>query len=288
MDIICPVDSWPENDQKYETESFLYQGGGPVATALVALQRLGVQTSFIGRVGDDSTGESIRKGLEQESIDCSSLKTIAGTTSPTAFIIANSSNGHRTILWNKGTSFPISPDEVTEKSLVGADLLHLDGLHIEASIRAAEIAQKIGVPVMLDTGTWREQTVQLFKLVDYLIVGEPLAKTISSDMGMALFELAKHGSKLVGITLGDRGSVFLKNNKPVYFPAFKVKAVDTTGCGDTFHAGMIYGILQNWPLSDQVRFASAVAAMKSTKLGGRTALPRMSEVVRFLAQNSFR
>ena len=267
---------------------FFTRAAAPVATALVALQRLGVRTSFIGRVGDDSTGESIRKGLEQESIDCSSLKTISGTTSPTAFIIANSSNGHRTILWNKGTSFPISPDEVSEKSLVGADLLHLDGLHIEASMRAAEIAQKIGIPVMLDTGTWREQTVPLFKLVDYLIVGEPLAKTISSDMGKALFELAKHGSKLVGITLGDRGSVFLKNNKPVYFPAFKVKAVDTTGCGDTFHAGMIYGILQNWPLSDQVRFASAVAAMKSTKLGGRTALPRMSEVVRFLAQNSFR
>ncbi|MCZ6679310.1 MAG: PfkB family carbohydrate kinase [Candidatus Poribacteria bacterium] len=98
-----------------------------------------------------------------------------------------------------------------------------------------------------------------------------------------LQRLCEFGAKIAVVTLGERGCV-AKWEKGIFaFPAFPVNVIDTTGAGDAFHGGFIYGLLQDWPVEQTIRFASAVAALNCCNLGGRSGLPTVEEVDRFLA-----
>jgi ribokinase len=282
VDILCPIENFPENDQKHETGNFTFQGGGPVATALVALSRLGLKTAFIGRTGTDPFGEMIKTELENENVNCDNLIPLTDKTSQTAFVMANKSTGDRTILWNRGTCFPMEKNAVCEDMIANSRFLHLDGLHIEASIKAAEFAKKNNVPVMLDAGTLRKEIFDLLPLVDYAIVGEGFGKALADDIQTAVDKLSEFGVKIAGVTLGKCGSLFKINGEYIKGHAFKVDSIDTTGCGDAFHAGLIYGLLNQTEFTETINFAAALSAIKSTKLGGRTALPDLKTITSFL------
>ena len=175
LDHICLVSRYPDADVKCEVPEFSVLGGGPVATALVALQRLGLKTSFLGKIGTDTAGAAIAEGLRGRG--CGHfifLSERRGRTSQTAFIVVEERKATRTIFWTSGTAFPIAPDEVDLSVIGNARFLHLDALNIEASIKAAEYAGKLSIPTMVDTGTFRKETVPLLPLLDYVAVGQGL------------------------------------------------------------------------------------------------------------------
>jgi len=90
--------------------------------------------------------------------------------------------------------------------------------------------------------------------------------------------------KIFTVTLGEKGSYTFFQDKYFHTPAFKVKAVDTTGAGDVFHGGYVFGILKRWEIRDTVRFASAIAAMKCRKIGGRAGIAKLNGVLRFMGK----
>ena len=90
------------------------------------------------------------------------------------------------------------------------------------------------------------------------------------------------GGEAIIVTLGEKGSISVSNEGYFYQPAYEIKAVDTTGCGDVFHGAFIFGLLQNWNLKEKIRFATATAALKCRDIGGRTAIPDLREVEDFL------
>jgi len=286
FDVLGRVPFYPGPDQKAELTEVLEQGGGPVATALVTLSRLGVETSFVGRVGDDTYGTRIRSGLVDEGVDCKYLLTDVNATSQYAFIAVEKSTGRRNIFWHRGTARPLTSTEIPEDLIRSATLLHLDGLHHEASLAAARIARKNGVLTVLDGGSLREGTRELFPLIDHAVVSEKFALQLSggTDPAAALEPLLSYGARAATVTLGGRGSLTLCADGPeiVHQPAFSVDVVDTTGCGDVFHGGYIYGVLQGWDIRRVLRFAAACSALKACALGGRTAIPSAEEVECFL------
>ena len=286
LDHICLVDEYPHVDVKCEVEGFSTQGGGPVATALVTVQRLGCRTAFIGKIGADAAGAEIADGLRAERVDISCLAVMDGRTSQSAFIVVEKSKATRTIFWTKGTAFPIDPEDVDPSLIESARFLHLDALNMEASLKAAEHARKLSIPVMVDTGTFREETLPLLPLLDYIVVGHGFARGCSGtdDLEQSLRALARHGAAMACITLGDRGSIALEDGRVYRQKAFAVDAVDTTGCGDAFHGGLIYGILKGWPVERRLEYASAVAALKCRAIGGREGLPTADEVEAFLRE----
>ncbi len=290
LDHICLVPQYPQVDVKCEVPGFFVLGGGPVATALVALQRLGCRTAFIGRTGTDTAGADIAKGLEEEGVDISCLVKVPGMTSQTAFIVVEEGRATRTIFWTRGTAFPISPEEVDLAVIGNSRFLHLDALNIEASLKAADYARKHGIPTMVDTGTFRKEIMPLLPLLDYVVVGQGFARDYAGtdDLGQSLHVLARHGARMVCITLGERGSIALENDRVYRQNAFPMDVVDTTGCGDVFHGGLIYGILQKWPTERQLEFASALAALKCRAMGGRAGLPTVEEVDAFLREKAGR
>ncbi len=283
LDLIVTVGGFPAENRKKEVRAFLEQGGGPVATALVSLRRLGLGAAFSGVVSDDYAGERIREGLSEEGVEISALALRPGGESQRAFIIVNSECGSRTILWKRPTVSALTADEVRPEWIEGAGFLLLDGLMEDASMRAAELARGTGVPVMLDAGSPRPGVLGLLPLMDCIVGSEEFSRHFSSDPEDAVRRISAHGASTVTITLGSRGSVTWHEGRVFRTPAFSVRAVDTTGAGDVFHGGYIFGLLKGWDLEKTLRFASAFAALKCLEPGGRTGIPNLERTLEFMS-----
>jgi ribokinase len=281
------IDFLPEPDTKKEVMQWEINGGGPVATALVSLSRLGMDCTFHGVIGDDEAGVKIRDSLESEHIHTTGLITRPNSHSQAAFIAVEKATGKRTIFWKRPSAEALRPDELPDDFLSGADFLLIDGLMSEVSMHAVKKAKEKSVPVMLDAGRVRHGMIELAHVSDYVVCSEEFAREFCSDSGdfipeKALQQMKAFKANALTITLGSRGSFTLTGKEIFHTPAFRVDVLDTTGAGDVFHGGYIYGLLQNWELKDVTRFASACAALKCRKLGGRSGIPDLKEVEHLL------
>jgi sulfofructose kinase len=286
LDHLALIDIYPPADTKKEILELHEQGGGPVATALVALSRWGVKCRFHGVVGDDDAGKKIQLSLIEEGVAVSGLVVRKKAVSQVAFIAIEKETATRTIFWRSPGGRLLQPEELGADFLDGSALLLLDGLMKDVSIYAAEKAREYGIPIMLDAGRLRAGMPDLMKLSDYVVASEEFARDLGWDpcRETLLREREKLGVKVLTVTLGERGSMTASSdNDYIEIPAFQVHAVDTTGAGDVFHGGYIYGLLKNWSIKETVTFASAAAAMKCAKIGGRYGIPRLSEVKEFLS-----
>ncbi|MCI4626183.1 MAG: PfkB family carbohydrate kinase [Candidatus Magnetoovum sp. WYHC-5] len=288
MDYIAVVDKYPSEDVKFEVTPWKIYGGGPVATCLVALSRLGIDTRFMGLISNDPAGQFIKEGLITEGVNVDFLVEKTDGISQTAFIIANKSNGKRTIFWARPTVEEITDKEISPNFLKNASLLHLDGLMMNASIYTAKIAQTMNIPVMYDAGSLRDGFEELISLCDYVVCSEVFSIQLTKGKHEETLKyLIDRGAKMAAVTLGAKGSVNANNNNDTFHqPTFKVNVVDTTGAGDVFHAGYIYGILQGWHIYQIAQFATALAALKCTKVGGRDGIPTLDETLAFLEKYS--
>ncbi len=285
LDILGQVDNYPSLDEKAELNSLLVQGGGPVATALVTLSRLGVPVAIVGAVGDDNFGRQIREGLFQENVDCTYLLQSPQSSSQVAFVTVDA-QGHRNIFWHRGTAHPVVPEGLPGLLADSVRILHLDGLHLDPAIAAAKLARRQAVTTVLDAGTLRPGIEDLLPFIDHLVVSDKFARQFigKDDPEAAIRGLLSYGAVAVTVTMGHSGSLSMgKGVPPIHQPAFAVKTIDTTGCGDVFHGGYIYALLQDWTLERAVRFAAACAALKACALGGRTAIPSLQDVESFLS-----
>ncbi len=279
LDYIGKVETYPPPDVKCEFSDMVIQGGGPVATALVALARWGVTCAFTGVLGDDLFGAMIKESLDVERIDTSGVLVREGSDSQFAFIVAEPGTGRRTIFWRRPTGSPPEPKEIDYSMIRRAEVVHTDGLFSEASLAACQAAKKAGVQVVVDAGSLRKGMLDLARMSDYYLASETFAEALVGE-GKALeacYKLAEFGPGLVGVTLGSKGYVVLDRGTVIERPAYSVEAVDTTGCGDVFHAGFIYGLIQKWDIDRSLDFAAWAAAKVSLKLGGRAGIPALEK-----------
>lgn len=280
LDYVGKVDTYPLPDVKCEFTEMVIQGGGPVATALVALARWSISCTFTGVIGDDQFGSIIKETLEDEDIDTGGLLVRQGSDSQFAFILAEPGVGRRTIFWRRPTGSPPSPEEIDYSSVCKAEVFHTDGLFTEASLAAASVAKEAGVQVVVDAGSLRGGMLDLARLSDYFLASETFADELVGQGKplQACYQLAELGPHVVGVTLGPKGYVALDGGRIIERPAYQVEAVDTTGCGDVFHAGFIYGLLKRWKVEKSLDFAAWTAAQVSLKLGGRAGIPQLERV----------
>ncbi len=284
LDYLALIDSYPEVDTKKEVLHWDEQGGGPVATALVALSRLGVQCKFYGITSNNEAGEKISDSLHKEKIDITGLHKRENSVPQQAFIAIEEKSGQRTIFWARPSGRELRPEELGGDFLKNTDFLLLDGLMKDVSLYAAKTARNLNIPVMLDAGSLREGMLDIAAHCDYVVASEEFAKELGWSENPEEFarEVKKLYCRVVTFTFGNKGSITYHNSEVIRVPAFKVNVVDTTGSGDVFHGGYVFGILQGWEIIDSIRFASALAAMKCQKIGGRTGIPTLNEVTKFL------
>lgn len=282
LDYVGKIDAYPPPDVKCEFSEMVIQGGGPVATALVALARWGLSCAFAGVVGDDLFGSMIKDSLNGEGVDTSGVLERKGYGSQFAFIAAEPGVGRRTIFWRRPTGPPPSPDEIDPDIIRQAKVIHTDGLFAEATLAACKTAKEVGVTVVVDAGSLRDGMLELAGLSDYYLASETFANAlVGADKPLEACErLAELGPRVVAVTLGPRGYVALAGGRKIERPAYPAEAVDTTGCGDVFHAGFTYGVVRGWDVEKSLDFGAWTAAMVSRKLGGRAGIPTREEVLK--------
>jgi sugar/nucleoside kinase (ribokinase family) len=284
VDLLCVVPEFPTLNSKMEILQFSKQGGGQIATAMVALARWGVKTKYIGKVGDDELGQFSLHSIQKEGVDVSSVTIEPNTPNQLAIIIVDSVSGERTILWDRDERLVYREGELQKEDICSGKILHLDGHDIRAALQCIKWAKEEGISTVIDIDKVEPLTSELIREIDFVITSSrfPSLFTGISDREKAFLELQKHTSGFLCTTLGHEGAVALVKGELIYVKGFEVKAVDTTGAGDVFHAGFVYGLLQNWEVIEILKFANAVAALKCRDLGGRRGIPTLGEVQKFL------
>jgi len=280
LDYIGRIKSYPQPDRKCEFSDLVIQGGGPVASALVALAKWGVSCAFGGIRGDDLFGNIIRHSLEEAGIDIRGLVVRKGYGSQFAFIAAEPGIGRRTIFWRKSTGPPLRPEEIDYSMIERARIFHTDGSFESATLAACQAARKAGALVVVDADTFHEGLIEMAEWSDYFIASEDFADSFLKEKNPmeACRRIAKLGPRVAGVTLGPKGYVALAQGRTIEKPAYPVEPVDTTGCGDVFHAGFIYGLIRAWDYEKSLDFAAWSAAMVSLKMGGRSGIPSRKQI----------
>ena len=292
VDFLGVVPYMPGLDDEIQMLAASRQGGGEVATALVALARLGSTASYVGRIGDDPSGDLITTEFEQYGVDTSHLLVERGATSQTSIVLVDDESGKRTILGVPFTASEIAPDQIRPGFVEKARYLLLDGTARQAALEAARRARSAGVPVVLDADLLAldSEIEVLLDLTDILIPSKSFSQrfTGTENVEKAIETFRTFGASIVLITLGEDGCVCHADGDTFHTPVFEVEVVDTTGAGDVFHGAFVRGLLEDWELAQTVEFAAAVAALKCGKLGGRTGIPTAGEAASFLASRETR
>lgn len=287
-DYLAIVPHLPEFDTKLEATRLSIQGGGPVATALVTVRRLGLSSSYIGKVGDDSFGAFMLSELARERVDVANVVCEKGAESQFAFIMVDGGSGHRTIVWTRGSVSKLKKGEADLAAIDACGCLLLDDLEVEAAIEAALRARDAKVPIVLDAGTLREGMRELVSLCDFVVAGREFGTQLTgrSDPLAAAESIHDSTGKVSVVTMGEEGCVCVGAAGVHRQGAFEVRAVDTTGAGDVFHGAFAVGILKGWDVPRVLEFSSAVAAMKCRHLGGRPGIPSLQDATAFLKERS--
>jgi len=256
---------------------------------MVTLARLGLHTRYIGKVGSDDFGRLQISSLDAEGVESSGVIVVQGADSQIAYIVVDQPSGERTVIWHRDERLMIDADEVDQAAVTSGRALLLDAHNVAASIAAARFARAAGIPTVLDIDNLYPGSDELLPLIDFLISSTsfPLRLTEEPDLRAALKKMKdKTGSWFVAATLGREGVLAYFQGEYIHSPAFTVDCKDTTGAGDAFHGGFMYGLLEGLSVEDTLRFANAVAGLKCRAIGARTALPTLEEVNELLAAPS--
>lgn len=287
VDHLIVVPEYPAFDTKVRFTEYEKSAGGQSASAMVALQRLGFKTAYAGRFGSDEDGRFGLLAIEYEGVNLDCAETIEGANNQVAFIIIDARSGERTILWDRDERLSYRPDEAPLELAARGRVLHLDAHDPPACVAMAQAARSAGSIITADIDNIYEGLPELLPLIDVLISSAefPHRLTGISDERASLVEMkARYGNAIVGATLGARGALVYCEGQFIESPAWEVPGGcrDTTGAGDAFHAGFIYGLLNNEELESCMKLGNAVAALKCRSLGGRAALPTVDELREFV------
>ncbi len=281
LDLLFEVSRFPQPGEKVDGLSLTIQGGGPVPNTLIGLAKFGYKTCLIAAVGGDIFGKLSIEEIKKQNVDSSQI-IIKGNSSAVASGFVERASGRRTLVLER--KIFVQTRDLNFSKYPIPKIVHLDGRDIEATVAFAKWGKKMGAIVSFDIGSMRNDVSAAFPYVDHLVVADSYAYpfTKTSDAATAIKKLESYGPTTVVVTEGIKGSIGHENGKFQKQPAYKVKTIDTTGAGDAFHAGYLYGLLEGYDLAERLRWGAAVAALKCTKPGARTGIPSLNEVKKFL------
>jgi sugar/nucleoside kinase (ribokinase family) len=288
VDDLIYVPSYPPADAKVRVRHRERQCGGLTATALVAAARLGARCAFAGVLGSDDDSQFVIDCFRREGIDVRHLVRRPDARPIHSTIIVDEGRHTRTIFFDLAGSVGAAPDFPPPEVIRAARVLYVDHYGIEGMTRAARLARAAAIPVVadLERNEWPGFD-DLLALVDHLIVSRDFAARLtgSADPAAALSRLWTSQRQVVVITCGPEGCWYLEAADPAaprHQPAFAVRTVDTTGCGDVFHGAYASALARGLDVPARLRFAAAAAALKANRTGGQAGIPTRAATEEFL------
>lgn len=282
-DITLPVSEFPIENTKMRIAPGVECGGGAAANAAYLLSKWGMDTYFVGVVGNDLYGERIKKEFTDIGTNIDYLETANDFNTTTSYILANKSNGSRTIIVSRNKDHGVRNLDLNIKP----DVILVDGEELEISKRVL-IDNPTCISV-LDAGNLKEPIVELCKYVKYLVCSKDFAEEYTnkkidcSDINTLIEihkELSDEFKNTVVITLEGYGSFTKIDNIYKIIPTLKVEhPVDSTGAGDIFHGAFTYFISNGYSLEETLNLSNIAGALSVMKLGGKNSMPELSDVL---------
>lgn len=277
----------PKLDEKTMAEGYEEHPGGVAGNVITQMARLGIDTGWFGKIGDDATGARLLEEFRKDGIDDSHVEVVPGKNSMFTWIMIDG-DGHRTITMFPNVLNEFTGEDVRRKHrdyIAGAKVLMVEAcvLPLEPDIAAMEIARDAGATVVFDLdvtpsgveamnmGTMRDLE-RAIELTDVFIPCKAAASELlgSDRIEERADELRKYGPDMVAVTLGERGCIVLNGEQRHIVPGFDVHVVDSTGAGDAFHGGFVYGLLNGLSMVETAQFANACGALCCTSVGARS------------------
>ncbi|MFV2046311.1 ribokinase [Metabacillus sp. YM-086] len=283
MDLVTQTNKVPKVGDTVLGTSFFTIPGGKGANQAVAASKLGANVTMLGCVGDDAFGQELKQNLSDQGVTIDYIKTIPNTSSGIASITL--SQGDNSIIVVPGANQELTPDMVRENEKIIADsdiiLLQLE-IPLESVKTSMELAIKHNVPVVLNPAPIQSLPKDLLLQATYITPNEHEQKTLILNDELTSEEKELIKQKCI-VTQGSQG-VLLYQNTEELIPGYKVKAVDSTGAGDTFNGALAVSLSKGIALKEACQFANAAAALSVTKLGAQSGMPSLEEVEKFMAQ----
>lgn len=295
VDHVIRVPYFPKAGETLTGYGYQIAYGGKGANQAVAAARVGAKVSFIGAIGDDQIGQTMKQAFEQDGIDTSAISVIRNQSTGLAMIqVADS--GENSIVISAGANADLS------ESLVEQHKSHIEQadtllMQLESPLQAVTLATKFaktaGVKVVLNPAPAQPLPDSLLSHIDIITPNETEAEILTGikvtdeqTAAVAANHFHQLGIETVLITLGSKGVYYSEKGQGEIILGFRVDAVDTTAAGDTFNGAFVTALLEGKSAKDAIRFAHAAAAISVTRMGAQTAIPNRKEVEQFLNNSS--
>ncbi|ADV10697.1 sugar kinase [Mesorhizobium ciceri] len=286
---ILRVETLPMHQGKFMASDGVQIASGMATSAACAAHRLGAEVSLWASAGDDAVADQLIAGIEAEGVDCTFVRRVRGARSALASILVDA-HGERIIVPFYDRLAQADPDVLPVADLMAFDAVLVDVRWPGAAALALKAARAIGRPAILDADTAPLEVLeQLLPLATHIIASEPAARIVCGqalDPETACADLASRSDAFVAVTGGAAGSWWHDRRAGCvrHVAAPKIKAVDTLAAGDVFHGAFAVGLAEAMPVEQALRFASAAAALKCLRFGGRLGAPNRAETLAMVAQ----
>ncbi|MER9435921.1 sugar kinase [Mesorhizobium sp. M0618] len=288
LDTILRVETLPVHQGKFIASDGVQIASGMATSAACAAHRLGAEVSLWASAGDDAVADQLIAGIEAEGVDCTFVRRVRGARSALASILVDA-HGERIIVPFYDGLAQADPEALPVADLTAFDAVLVDVRWPGAAALALRAARAIGRPAILDADTAPLQILeQLLPLATHIVASEPAARIVCGqalDPETACADLASRTDAFVAVTGGAAGSWWHDRRAGCvrHVAAPKIKAVDTLAAGDVFHGAFAVGLAEAMPVEQALRFASAAAALKCLRFGGRLGAPDRAETLAMVA-----
>jgi sulfofructose kinase len=288
LDEVFRVEEFPAPDAKVEAKGFFVVNGGCAANAAVAIARLGGRAALAGPMGgpagDDANGDRVLQAFAREKLDTTHCQRINGYATALSAIFVDA-KGERTIVTYRderiATAVPADPDAI----VAGADAVLADNRFPLFVRPVCEAGRRRKIPVVLDGDKATVEDDPLFRICSHVVFSSEClrATTRVTDLAEGLKRIARHSDAFLAVSNGPGDIVVLERGVLHAVPVFQIRAVDTLGAGDALHGGFVLALAEGRNTDEALRFGSAVAGIKCSRIGGSGGAPARAEVEAFLA-----
>ena len=290
FDTLYNIPTYPTEDTKMRATACKTAGGGPVATGLVAAQKLGEDTAYIGVLSDDNGGQFLKKDFEKYGVETDLIDVKSGYRSFASVLWLCADTTTRTCVFDKGDLPPLVLNNAQKQAVKSAEILMVDGNEMDAAVEAAKIARESGTKVLYDCGGLYDGVERLLAYTDIMIPSEEFALGITGcetaeEAAQKLYETYK--PEVVVITQGKKGGLFYNGNDIISYPIYPAEVVDSNGSGDVFHGAFAAAVCRGYDYLKCCHFSSAVSALKCMGVGSRESVPDFDTTKEYMKDNGY-
>ncbi len=298
VDVFMQVEAYPDPGGDGTVQQMHQFTGGSAANTAMALAKLGGTPVLLTHTGKDKWADQVIPTLAEAGVMTSNIQQDADQSTGLTFLVV-SEDAERTMFTYRGANRSLKPEEINQDLLTGIDFIHISSYacltapQSDAVLKAVALAQKNDIRVALDIGVEpaskaREVIQQILPKLALLILGESeaLQLTQTKSVNQAIAVLLNLGVGLIALKMGDAGCRLISSDQDMGIPGFHIQAIDSTGAGDAFCAGMIHGLTHSWPLIETGKLANSIGAISATRWGAGENLPDINEIIEFLRSRS--